>query len=132
MRALVLALPGVIALAACAPEAPPGGHSLFDENCASCHGADAKGDGPLAAGLEVAMPDLTTLSARHEGVFPRVHVMSTIDGYSRGQHGAQVMPEFGEQDLGPMVVIEDGDGNGIPVPVTLLALAEYIESLQVP
>lgn len=132
MRALSLLVPGLIALAACAPEGPPSGHTLFDENCASCHGPDAKGDGPLAAGLEATVPDLTTLSARHDGVFPRVYVMSTIDGYSRGQHGAQVMPEFGERDLGPVVVIEDGDGNGIPVPVTLLALADYIESLQTP
>ncbi len=130
MRALVLALPGVIALSACAPETPPSGHALFAEHCTACHGDDARGNGPLTAGLETAVPDLTTLSARHEGIFPRIYVMSTIDGYSRGQHEAQVMPEFGERDLGPMVVIEDGDGNGIPVPVTLLALADYIESLQ--
>lgn len=132
MRVLFLLAPGVLALAACAPESAPDGHMLFAENCASCHGSDAKGHGPLADGLDVALPDLTTLSARNRGVFPRDHVMSTIDGYSRGQHGAQVMPEFGEGDLGPTVIIEDGDGNGIPVPVNLLALAQYLESIQQP
>ncbi|MBW7921290.1 MAG: cytochrome c [Rubellimicrobium sp.] len=132
MRAAPFAVLAALALAACVDEAPPDGHSLFAENCASCHGADAKGGGELAAGLPVAPPDLTTISARHRGVFPRDYVMSTIDGYSRGLHGAQVMPEFGDGNLGPTVIIEDGEGNGIPVPVNLLALAQYIESIQAP
>lgn len=132
MRVLFLAVPGLIALAACVGEAPPDGRRLFAENCAACHGADARGGGELAAGLPETPPDLTTLAARHRGVFPRDYVMSTIDGYSRGQHGAQVMPEFGAGDLGPVVIIEDGDGNGIPVPANLLALADYLATLQVP
>ena len=132
MRALPLAVLASIALAACVDEAPPDGHTLYTENCASCHGASGHGDGPIAEGLDATMPDLTMLSARHRGVFPRDYVMSTIDGYSRGQHGAQTMPEFGEGDLGPTIIIEGGDGNGIPVPANLLALANYLASIQVP
>lgn len=132
MRATPLAVLAIVALAACVDEAPPDGRTLFAENCASCHGAGGQGDGELAPSLQTALPDLTTLSARHRGVFPRDYVMSTIDGYSRGLHGAQVMPEFGAGDLGPTVLIEDGDGNGIPVPANLLALAYYLESLQEP
>lgn len=130
MHARFILTASLFALAACAPEISPDGRTLYAENCASCHGASGTGGSPLAEGLDTEMPDLTTISARHRGVFPRDYVMSTIDGYSRGQHGAQVMPEFGEGDLGPTVIIEDGDGNGIPVPVNLLALAQYLESIQ--
>ena len=35
------------------------GSALFPQNCASCHGADGKGDGPAAAGLPVPPADLT-------------------------------------------------------------------------
>ncbi|MCC7322014.1 MAG: c-type cytochrome [Rubellimicrobium sp.] len=132
IRALpLLALAGIL-LAACVESGQPDGRSLFADNCASCHGADARGAGPAAAGLPVAPPDLTGIAARNGGTFPRDRVMSTIDGYSRGQHGAQVMPEFGAGDLGPTVIVEDGAGNGIPVPADLLALADYIAALQAP
>jgi hypothetical protein len=39
------------------------------------------------------------------------------------------MPEFGALDLGPAVIVED-DGIGTPVPATLLALANYLETIQ--
>ena len=117
-------------LAACVEEAKPTSDA-FAENCAACHGADARGNGPAAAGLGVEIPDLTLISARNGGSFPFSSVMSTIDGYSRGAHSANVMPEFGAtEDLGEMVVFEVGDGNGIPVPRKLLAMAQYLESLQ--
>lgn len=132
MRHLPLALLAGLSLGACVQDVPPDGAMLFAGQCAACHGADARGDGPAAAGLPVPPPDLTRISARSGGGFPRDYVMSTIDGYARGQHGAQVMPEFGAGDMGPTVVTEAGEGNGIPVPVNLLALADYLESIQAP
>jgi hypothetical protein len=62
-------------------------------------------------------------------MFPRDAVMSTIDGYGRagGSHGA--MPEFGAGDLGPLVQVE-ADGLSTPVPADLLALTNYLESIQ--
>lgn len=123
----ILALP---LLAACvdAPEVPSGA-LLFANNCASCHGANAMGDGPLADGLSVTPPDLTTISARNGGVFPRNQVASIIDGLDRGEHFAAAMPEFGAGDLGPLVMTDDG-GNPVPIPADLLALTEYLERIQ--
>jgi putative copper resistance protein D len=45
------------------------GARLYAENCALCHGADGKGDGPAAAGLTVRPADLTAphLFAHTEG-----------------------------------------------------------------
>lgn len=38
--------------------------------CASCHGVDAKGEGPVAKSLNVKPSDLTRIAARSGGKFP--------------------------------------------------------------
>ena len=117
-----------LALAGCVEE-PIDGRTAFMENCASCHGVDGKGDGPMARGLATAPPDLTLIAARNGGVFPTNQVMSTIDGLDRGEHFSAAMPEFGAGDMGATVIVEE-DGIGTPIPMQLLALAEYLESIQ--
>ena len=91
MRALpflpILAL--VPALAACVAEPPQQvARADYQTFCVNCHGATGTGDGVLAASLDPRPADLTLISARHGGSFPTTYVMSVIDGYSRGQHGA--------------------------------------------
>ncbi|WP_255449617.1 c-type cytochrome [Shimia ponticola] len=98
------------------------GAQLYAQECAACHGADAKGG-------EIG-PDLTGLSARNGGVFPRDFVMSTIDGYARGSGHANPMPIFGDGGMGPTVVVETEDGQGTPVPAELLALTTFLETVQ--
>ena len=124
-RFIILA---VIALAACVEE-PVDGRTAYQADCAGCHGADARGDGPAAAGLAVAPPDLTQIAARNGGTFPRDRVMSTIDGLNRGAHFSAAMPEFGAGDMGETIMTEE-DGLGMPVPARLLALTDYLESIQ--
>ncbi len=98
--------------------------------CADCHGRDARGNGPLAASLPKAPKDLTTISARNGGTFPADWVMSTIDGFNRGTHaGPDPMPHFGDNDMGPLVMTTE-DGNPVPIPAKLLALANYIKLVQ--
>ena len=126
MRYLVIL--AVLGAAACVEE-PIDGRVAYQENCASCHEVAAKGDGPIAAGLTTAPPDLTMIAARNGGVFPTDQVMSTIDGLDRGEHFSTAMPEFGAGDMGATVIVEE-DGLGTPVPMQLLALAEYLESIQ--
>ncbi|MBP1804769.1 c-type cytochrome [Rubellimicrobium aerolatum] len=129
MRHLILLAP--LALMACVPEPPEvSGRAAFLDNCASCHGPDAKGAGPMAEGLSPRPADLTTIAARNNGTFPRDEVMSVIDGYRRGSHFSPAMPEFGATDLGPTVIVEETPGLGTPIPETLLALADYLESIQ--
>ncbi len=118
----------VLGLAACVEE-PIDGRTAYEENCASCHGPNGKGDGPASRGLAVAPPDLTTITARYGGVFPTDQVMSTIDGLDRGQHFSAAMPEFGAGDLGETVIVEN-EGLGTPVPMKLLVLTEYLQSIQ--
>lgn len=123
---------GLALVTACAvaemPE-PVEGQALFQENCAICHGAGGRGDGEIAARLDPAPPDLTRIAFREDGVFPRMKVLSDIDGYAR-RAPDDSMPEFGlllEGDTVP-VVLEDGTLS--PVPRPLAALLVYIESIQ--
>jgi copper transport protein len=52
--------PATASLGALDPVAVAKGQTLFVQNCASCHGAGARGDGPAAASLRRPPADLTT------------------------------------------------------------------------
>jgi mono/diheme cytochrome c family protein len=131
MKMTACAICAGLALAACAPERQVTGRALFDQYCVSCHGTEARGDGPAAAGLGKRPADLTGISARNGGTFPMVRVMSVIDGYTRRGDRTSVMPELGAAlQEGPLVMLETGDGTSTPTPGNLVALAEYLRSLQ--
>lgn len=107
---------------------PPEGRALFVTNCAMCHGSAATGN----ADLSPPTPDLTRLSVRNGGIFPRARVLTTIDGYTRMQQPDQDMPEFGLLLRGDSVPIETDDGTFTPTPRPLAALLSYLESIQEP
>lgn len=114
--------------AACAPVVETG-RSDYEALCAACHGPEGRGDGWAAKGLEARPADLTKIAARNGGIFPRVAVMSHIDGYTRDDSG-QVMPDFGALLEGDTVLVETGDGVLTPTPARLVALADYLASIQ--
>ncbi len=118
------------AVSGCVKEAPVSGKRLFAENCAACHGEKGQGDGPFAENLFMPPSDLTVLSENNGGTFPRNYVISTMDGYARGEHFSGAMPEFGVKLLGEDVILETGEGVVTPTPQPLVALANYLESLQ--
>ena len=73
------------------------GSAVYKTYCAVCHGAEAKGDGPLAANLRQAPPDLTTLARRNAGKFDAVRVFRMIDGRDPVKgHGPSDMPIWGD------------------------------------
>ncbi|GAB4361180.1 MAG: hypothetical protein OHK0021_05300 [Bryobacter sp.] len=86
------------------------GKELFVAYCASCHGMDLKGKGPVAPALNKAVPDLTTLAKRKGGKFPVADLEKSIlgEGQSLAAHGSREMPVWGpvfrrvenDQDLG--------------------------------
>ena len=74
------------------------GKSEFQSSCASCHGTDAKGKGPVSGQLKIPPPDLTMLAKNNNGVFPTNAVYETIDGLkSIPAHGTREMPIWGER-----------------------------------
>lgn len=120
--------------AACAPEEMPQaseGRDLFQTYCADCHGADGKGGGPFAASLDPPPSDLTLIAAQNGGALPVAEVLSKIDGYTQGGTIGPSMPQFGELFAGDLVPLDVGDGVMTPTPRKLVALLEYLESIQV-
>ena len=102
------------------------GSELFKAYCATCHGRDAKGGGPMAASLRIAPTDLTRIAARNGGTFPFLQVQKIISGEQPlpATHGTREMPVWGpvfsevswDQDLGR---------------VRIYTLAKYLEAIQV-
>jgi mono/diheme cytochrome c family protein len=73
------------------------GAIVYVRYCVSCHGKGARGDGPLAADLRVAVPDMTTLAARSGGRFPEARVQRIIEsGEVLRGHGTPDMPAWGD------------------------------------
>lgn len=127
---LLPALAGLVLLAGCVSPGRTTGRADYAQFCAGCHGVSGKGDGPAAAGLAVRPPDLTGLSTRNGGTYPLAYVMTVIDGYTRRDQHGSLMPGFGPLLEGRMVLVDTGDGIPTPTPERLVALAEYLESLQ--
>jgi mono/diheme cytochrome c family protein len=99
------------------------GQEVFVLRCASCHGEDGKGNGPAAAALKVPPANLTQISKKRGGTFPRSEVMHFIDGERPvPAHGPRHMPVWGE-----VFREERADSEA---RMRILALTTYIESIQ--
>lgn len=73
------------------------GRAEFQRFCAGCHGADARGKGPLAAGLGKPPKDLTTIALRHGATFDIEDITRFIDGRAQvAAHGPRDMPVWAE------------------------------------
>jgi mono/diheme cytochrome c family protein len=101
------------------------GKELYQEYCATCHGADAKGVGPMTEWLKIEAPDLTRLTIREGGKFPLVKVQKVILGEQNitSGHGTREMPVWG-----PIFseVVQDRDLGRVRV----YNLALYLEKIQ--
>ena len=72
------------------------GEVLYAQLCATCHGVEAKGDGPAAPALAVPPPNLTLLAKMDGGEFPTEEVERSISGDGRIlAHGGPGMPMWG-------------------------------------
>jgi mono/diheme cytochrome c family protein len=73
------------------------GQKMFRAYCASCHGLDGKGKGPAAPALKKQPSDLTLLSKRKGGRFPRGTFSGVIEGNDFiTDHGSRDMPIWGD------------------------------------
>lgn len=101
------------------------GEALYKAYCASCHGTDGKGVGPMTEWLKIQSPDLTRMSIREGGKFPLARVQRIISGEENvtAGHGTREMPVWGpifslvawDQDLGRIRVYN---------------VAKYLEKIQ--
>ncbi|MEW6126456.1 MAG: cytochrome c [Acidobacteriota bacterium] len=100
------------------------GKRLFSQYCASCHGVDGKGQGPVAGSLKTAPADLTAIQKKGEK-FPFTHIAVLIDGEKTDRsieaHGTGKMPVWG-------TVFRQS--RGLQKESYIYALTKYIESIQ--
>jgi mono/diheme cytochrome c family protein len=105
---------------------PSSGPLMYEEYCASCHGADGKGDGPAAPALKVPVRNLTTLAVKNGGAFPAAHVSAVIQGdATTPAHGSKDMPVWGP------IFRTMGGHSQAQVQLRVRNLTNYLESIQV-
>ena len=104
------------------------GRDNFERYCASCHGVDARGEGPVAPALRVAPADLTALARKNGGTFPRERVLAFISGTGPAvvsAHGSADMPVWGP-------IFKALDPSDVRVRLRLDNVVRHVESLQAP
>jgi mono/diheme cytochrome c family protein len=103
------------------------GRALFLERCAACHGADAKGGGPVAASLKGPVADLTKLPQKN-GVFDEARIRTSIDGtQTASAHGTREMPVWGK------VLAKTGAKRSEGwAQADIWTLIQYLKSIQTP
>ena len=118
------------------------GKSEFQSSCASCHGTDAKGKGPVSDQLKIPPPDLTMLAKNNNGVFPTNAVYETIYGLKTiPAHGTREMPIWGER-FNPIVSLPHyvdpsywkmagpAQSPEVVVRTRILAVIDYLSRIQ--
>ncbi|MEZ5778316.1 MAG: c-type cytochrome [Paracoccaceae bacterium] len=123
--ALILA-----AAPASAEDNPALGRETFAGACAACHGAEAAGDGPMAALLTVPVPDLTRIAERNGGTFPWLRIVHMVDGRTglRGHGGP--MPLFGALFGEDTTAADAPDGTPVITSARVLAVVDYLAAIQ--
>ena len=104
---------------------PSSGKEMYMAYCASCHGADGKGNGPAAPALKTPATDLTQIAAKNGGTFPEAHIMQIIKGDSMtAAHGNKDMPVWGP------VFLQMGGHDTAQVQLRIRNLTKYLASIQ--
>lgn len=103
------------------------GMETYQTYCASCHGPQGKGNGPVADALTTMPADLTQIRARSGGSFPEDSVYAYIDGREYVEaHGTREMPVWGN-------IWGEVDGDPVrreEVDRRIRELVEYIRTIQ--
>ncbi|MBV1930386.1 MAG: cytochrome c [Porticoccaceae bacterium] len=99
------------------------GRDLYMSYCVSCHGWTGTGDGPAGLALKTPPADLTQLSIRNGGEFPKAQVKRYIEGDQLIQaHGSRQMPVWGKTFR--------RESTGTEARMQYFALAEFLKSIQ--
>jgi mono/diheme cytochrome c family protein len=100
------------------------GVDLYRAYCASCHGKDGKGHGPVAPALKATVPDLTVIAKNNGGTFPVARVRRIITGEGMiASHGSREMPVWGP-------IFSEVEADLDRGPVRLENLVKYLQSIQ--
>ncbi|AAV94426.1 c-type cytochrome [Ruegeria pomeroyi] len=104
------------------------GEQLYRHHCATCHGIEATGHGPMAGVLVISPADLTTLS--EGGELPIARIVQRIDGRDPLVSHGSPMPIYGPYFEGRDVAIKAETGQPILTSQPIVDLLAYIATLQ--
>jgi len=101
------------------------GKAIYLQHCASCHGVDGEGNGPLAAVLTTPPANLRLLYQRYGNPLPAEKIASFIDGRNDVKaHGPRDMPVWGERLYG------DGKTGEHELNRQIARLVAFLQSIQ--
>ncbi|MBI3756799.1 MAG: cytochrome c [Deltaproteobacteria bacterium] len=111
-----------------AAQEPRTGAHLFHQYCASCHGENGNGNGPVAPYLMVKPLNLTTITERRQGKFPEEQILRIVAGDENPPgHGTRTMPVWGER-------LQDDLIGGVSKPAVaqgrVAFLVDYLKTIQ--
>jgi mono/diheme cytochrome c family protein len=102
------------------------GKQMYMSYCASCHGMDGKGKGPVASSLKTPPADLTLLRKNNKGLYPSDYVTSVLQtGTSAPAHGTTAMPVWGT-----IFAQMDGGQQSLTKKLRITNLSEYLKTIQ--
>lgn len=129
----VIALASFVASSAVAQDEKIG-EALYMQYCATCHGSEGKGAGPLSNLLTTKVADLTVLAKKNtleEGVFPMLRVIHIIDGRTGLREHGGPMPTYGDIFMTESSTGLERDLSDIlATRGRVMSLALYLESIQ--
>jgi mono/diheme cytochrome c family protein len=108
------------------------GKEDFQTYCASCHGETGVGNGPVAEFLALEPANLTKLSRKNGGPFPRERIVAVIDGREAVKvHGPRDMPVWGDwfnvEAEAPGLRVQERE---LVIQARIDSLVRYIETIQ--
>lgn len=105
------------------------GEREYNIACAGCHGASAKGDGPLAQLLKISTPSLLDITQANDGSFPFEAVLNTIDGRDGMRAHGSTMPIWGDR-FQASAASQRGETAEMVARGRILSLVYYLQSIQ--
>ena len=107
------------------------GQVEYRVSCASCHGLDGKGKGPVALFLTTKPADLTLLAVGNGGIFPHQTIHEILDGRAgNGVHGDTAMPVWGARYLKEFEMFGGDQDDSALVEARITRLVNYMETIQ--
>ncbi|UYV39584.1 cytochrome c [Rhodobacteraceae bacterium D3-12] len=106
------------------------GADLYARHCATCHGVDGKGQGPMASVLLVQPVDLTGLTAANNGTFPALNVVRRIDGRDPLVSHGSPMPVYGDFFEGNDTAMKTASGQPLMTSRAIADLVAFLQGIQ--
>ena len=103
------------------------GKRYFVKYCASCHGINGDGHGPVASELSKPPTNLRLLGEKYGMPLPAARLASLVDGRSAVRaHGSREMPVWGEK----LYQLGEGERGDTGVSEAIGKIVAYLNTIQ--